>query len=338
MARCLELAKKGIGFTRPNPSVGAVVVFENKIIGEGYTSSYGGSHAEVNAIQSVKNEKLLKKATLYVTLEPCSHHGKTPPCSDLIITKGIKHVVIGCIDSNSLVAGKGIEKLKNAGCKVELGILEEECKHHHRRFFTFHTKKRPFIILKWAETQDGFIAPAYKDSQSPIWITNEFSRQIVHQKRAEEHAILVGFNTVLQDNPRLTTREFSGNNPIRIVVDKNLELSKKLHVFDDRSNTIVVNGKVTTRNQNIYYEKINFKNSLAQELCDLLYKREIQSVIIEGGTKTLQAFIDSGIWDEAAIFIGQKTFQSGVKSPTFKGKLIAEENIMGDVLKVYVND
>lgn len=338
MARCLELAKKGIGFTRPNPSVGAVVVCENKIIGEGYTSSCGGNHAEVNAIQSVKNEKLLKKATLYVTLEPCSHHGKTPPCSDLIITKGIKHVVIGCIDSNSLVAGKGIKKLKNAGCKVELGILEEECKHHHRRFFTFHTKKRPFIILKWAETQDGFIAPAYKDSQAPIWITNKFSRQIVHQKRAEEHAILVGFNTVLQDNPRLTTREFSGNNPIRIVVDKNLELSKKLHVFDDQSNTIVVNSKVTTRNQNIYYEKINFKNSLVQELCDLLYKREIQSVIIEGGTKTLQTFIDSGIWDEATIFIGQKAFKSGVKSPTFKGKLIAEENIMRDSLKMYVND
>ena len=195
--RCLEIAKKGIGSTRPNPSVGAVIVVGDKIIGEGFTSPYGGNHAEVNAIESVVDKELLKEATIYVTLEPCSHFGKTPPCSDLIIRSGIKKIVIGCVDSNSLVSGKGIERLKESGAEVIVGVLEEECKKHHKRFFTFHNKKRPYIILKWAETLDGFIAPKERNKQAPVWITNEISRQLVHQWRSQEHGILVGTNTIL---------------------------------------------------------------------------------------------------------------------------------------------
>jgi len=204
--RSLQIAKKGIGRTRPNPSVGSVLVVNNKVIGEGYTSPYGGNHAEVNAIQSVSDNQLLKKATLYVTLEPCSHHGKTPPCSDLIIRSGIPRIVIGCIDSNTLVAGKGVEKLRSAGCEVIVGVLENECKEHHRRFFTYHNKKRPYIILKWAQTPDGLIAPINRDERKPVWITQETSRQLVHQWRSEEHAILVGANTVVKDNPKLNVR------------------------------------------------------------------------------------------------------------------------------------
>ena len=221
ISRCIEIAKNGLGNTRPNPMVGAVIVSNNKIIGEGYTSAYGGSHAEVNAINSVGNKSLLKEATLYVTLEPCSHFGKTPPCSDLIIKHKIPNVVIGCIDDNIKVAGQGIKKLKNAGCKVIVGVLEHECKTHHKRFFTFHNKKRPYIILKWAETPDGFIAPKTKQEQKPVWITNSYSRQLVHKWRSEEQAILVGTNTVLEDNPSLTTRTWTGENPIRVVIDEN---------------------------------------------------------------------------------------------------------------------
>ena len=209
--RCIEIAKNGLGLTAPNPMVGSVIVHNNKIIGEGYTSAYGGNHAEVNAINSVKHKELLKDATLYVSLEPCSHFGKTPPCSDLIVKHQIPNVVIGCMDDNVQVAGKGIAKLKAAGCNVTVGVLETKCKQHHKRFFTFHNKKRPYIILKWAETADGFIAPKTKNEKKPVWITNTYSRQVVHKWRAEEQAILVGTNTVLEDNPSLTVRDWTGN-------------------------------------------------------------------------------------------------------------------------------
>ena len=199
--------------------VGCVIVFENTIIGEGYTSPYGGAHAEVNAIQSVADSRVLEKSTLYVTLEPCAHYGKTPPCSDLIIANKIPRVVIGCLDEHEKVCGQGISKLKAAGCDVIVGVLEKECKNHHKRFFTYHSKKRPYIILKWAESKDGYIAPLTKSEIKPVWISNLRSRQLTHQWRAEEQAIMVGANTVTQDNPRLTTREVEGTNPIRIVVD-----------------------------------------------------------------------------------------------------------------------
>ena len=223
--------------------VGCVIVQANTVIGEGFTSEYGGNHAEVNAIHSVKDKSLLKQATLYVTLEPCSHQGKTPPCSDLIIECNIPNVVIGCIDDNKKVAGKGVEKLKNAGCNVLVGVLEQECRTHHKRFFTFHNKKRPYIILKWAETQDGFIAPKTKQTTKPVWITNPYSIQLVHKWRSEEQAILVGTNTVLEDNPTLTVRHWTGQNPIRIVIDKTKRLSKTLNVFNNEAQTILISEK-----------------------------------------------------------------------------------------------
>ncbi len=306
--------------------VGSVIVHNNNVIGEGYTSKYGGNHAEVNAINSVVNKSLLKEATLYVTLEPCSHFGKTPPCSDLIIKHQIPNVVIGCVDDNEKVAGKGIEKLKNAGCNVTVGVLENECKNHHKRFFTFHNKKRPYIILKWAETADGFIAPKTKNEQKPVWITNAYSRQLVHKWRAEEQAILVGTNTVTQDNPSLTTRDWIGQNPIRVIIDKDNKLSKDYVAFNNEAETIVVN--IST---------IDFLKNVAKQICDVLFQKNINSIIIEGGSKTLQTFIDENIWDEARVFIGTVQFKNGIKSPTFSGKLISEEAIINDTLKTYKN-
>ncbi|WP_047546947.1 bifunctional diaminohydroxyphosphoribosylaminopyrimidine deaminase/5-amino-6-(5-phosphoribosylamino)uracil reductase RibD [Psychroserpens sp. Hel_I_66] len=327
ITRCIEIAKNGLGTTAPNPMVGAVIVLNNKIIGEGYTSAYGGNHAEVNAINSVENKELLKKATLYVTLEPCSHFGKTPPCSDLIIKHQISTIVIGCQDDNEQVAGKGIAKLKAAGCEVTLGILETECKQHHKRFFTFHNKKRPYIILKWAQTKDGFIAPLIKDEKKPVWITNEFSRQLVHKWRAEEQAILVGTNTVLEDNPSLTVRDWTGKNPTRLVIDRELKLPKSHSVFNEDAETILVLDN-----------NVDFKKPLALQIAGLLHSKTINSVIIEGGAKTLQTFIDENVWDEARVFKGSKTFNDGVKAPKFKGKLISEENIIDDTLHIYANN
>ena len=243
ISRCIELGKLGIGNTYPNPSVGSCLVVDDKIIGEGYTSKAGGNHAEVNAINSVKDKSLLKLSTIYVTLEPCCHHGKTPPCTDLIIKHKIPKVVIGCLDTNKKVSGKGIEALKLAGCEVVVGHCETLCLEHHIRFFSFHNKKRPYIILKWAETKNGFIAPTEKTSQRPVWISSDESRQLVHQWRSEEHAILVGGNTVLEDNPSLTTRRVSGRNPIRIVIDTKDNLQKSHNVFNDEAKTIVLSSK-----------------------------------------------------------------------------------------------
>ena len=324
IARCLEIAKNGLGITRPNPMVGSVVVFNNQIIGEGFTSAYGGAHAEVNAIHAVKDKGLLKQATLYVTLEPCSHFGKTPPCSDLIIKHQIPNVVIGCIDDNPEVAGKGIEKLKQSGCNVIVGVLENACKEHHKRFFTFHNKKRPYIILKWAESADGFIAPEFKNEQKPVWITNEYSRQLVHKWRSEEQAILVGTNTVLQDNPALTVRDWTGENPVRIVLDKDSTLSKDLAVFNTEAKTIIISKK-----------EIDFSKNHSLQICELLYRNNINSVIIEGGSKTLQTFIDDNFWDEARVFTGTIQFNKGVKAPRFSGTLISETTILNDILNVY---
>jgi len=319
ISRCIVIAKNGLGATAPNPMVGSVIVYNQKIIGEGFTNPYGGAHAEVNAIKSVKDKSLLKNATLYVTLEPCSHFGKTPPCSDLIIEHNIPNIVIGCLDDNKKVSGQGIARLKEAGCNVIVGVLETECKEHHKRFFTFHNKKRPYIILKWAETADGFIAPSNKSEKKPVWITNKYSRQLVHKWRAEEQAILVGTNTVIEDNPSLTTRDWEGKNPIRIVLDKNEILSKNLKVFDGKAKTVLI------------------KDSSAENICNLLFETNINSVIIEGGSKTLQLFIESGFWDEARVFTGKSTFKEGVKAPILKGKLISEVQIVDDTLKIYVN-
>ena len=317
--RALQIAKNGLGQTRPNPMVGSVIVLNDRIIGEGFTSKYGGSHAEVNAINSVADKTLLKEATIYVTLEPCSHYGKTPPCSDLIIHHQIPNIVIGCVDDNPEVAGKGIKKLMEAGRNVRVGVLEAECKAHHKRFFTFHNKKRPYIILKWAQSNDGFIAPKTKNEQKPVWITNTFSRQIVHKWRAEEQAILVGTTTVIKDNPTLNVRDWSGQNPVRIVLDRNNLLSDQYSVFNNDAETIT------------------FKDHTIKAICNHLHKENINSVIIEGGSKTLQLFIDANLWDEARVFYGKTKFNDGIKAPKFDGQLIKDTTILDDTLHIYTN-
>ncbi|MFD2561782.1 bifunctional diaminohydroxyphosphoribosylaminopyrimidine deaminase/5-amino-6-(5-phosphoribosylamino)uracil reductase RibD [Aquimarina rubra] len=338
--RCIQIAKNALGSARPNPMVGSVIVHKQAIIGEGYTSAYGGNHAEVNAINAVKDKSLLKEATLYVTLEPCSHFGKTPPCSDLIIKHNIPNVVIGTIDTHSKVAGKGIEKLKSAGCKVTVGVLENECQKHHRRFFTFHNKKRPYVILKWAQTLDGFIAPEKTRERAPVWITNPYSRQLVHKWRAEEQAILVGNKTVIADNPKLTIRNWYGDNPIRIIIDLSNKTPKGSAILDEAAKTIVIttnaNGKQNSNT--LRYETMNSKTHIVEEVCNILFKHEIQSVIIEGGSYTIQSFIDANLWDEARVFIGSNNFKSGVKAPILNANLISEEKIMEDTLRIYKND
>ena len=336
--RCLEISKLGIGTTRPNPSVGAVLVVDDRIIGEGFTSPYGGNHAEVNAISTVRDSSLLATATMYVTLEPCSHFGKTPPCADLIIKSEIKKVVIGCIDSNVLVAGKGVERLQNAGCEVIVGVLEKECKAHHKRFFTFQTQKRPFIILKWAQTLDAFIAPKKRATQAPVWITKEVSRQLVHKWRSEEQAILVGTTTVLDDNPGLDARYWNGENPVRIIIDKELKISTNLKVYDGSVKTIFINGRSTSVKGAIFFEKINFLKPIAIQICAVLFKHNIQSLIVEGGTKTIQTFIDENLWDEARVFSGEVHFNDGLNAPILDVIPTNEENIKGDILKTYLND
>lgn len=340
LKRCLQLAVNGLPAAMPNPSVGAVIVHNNVIIGEGYTSAYGGNHAEVNAIHSVKDKTLLKEATIYVSLEPCSHFGKTPPCSDLIIKHQIPKVVIGTIDPFAKVAGKGIEKLQNAGCEVILGVLEAACIASNKRFFTFHQHQRPYIILKWAQTQDGFIDTIRQknDPIQPNWITNSFSRQLVHKWRSEETAILVGTNTAMTDNPKLNTRDWHGKNPVRVVLDKSLRIPENYALFDQTIKTIVLTEKQRENKENIIFEMIDFSKNIAQQICTILYTHEIQSVIIEGGKQTLQTFIDANLWDEARVFTGSISFQSGIEVPILKGKLQSEQTILDNSLHIFAND
>lgn len=341
--RCIEIGKNGFGTTAPNPMVGCVIVYEDQIIGEGFTSPYGGNHAEINAINSVKDKSLLIKSTLYVTLEPCSHFGKTPPCADAIIRFKIPKVVIGTVDTHNKVAGKGIAKLKAAGCEVLTDILEDECIEHHKRFFTFHNKKRPYIILKWAKTSDGFMAPKFKKKKEPVWITNEISRQLVHKWRAEEQSILVGTNTVLEDIPSLTVRDWTGKNPIRIVLDRDLKLSNRLQTLNDEAETIMISDlknseEVSPKGKNIEFINWDSKGNFASQIGAVLYKHDINSVIIEGGRQTLQTFIDENLWDEARVFTGAIQFKEGVEAPKFTGTLILEQKIMHDTLNIYVKN
>ncbi len=337
MDRCLQLAKNGFPAAMPNPSVGAVLVVDGVIIGEGFTSPYGGPHAEVNAINAVRDARLLKKATLYVSLEPCSHYGKTPPCSDLIIAKNIPKIVIGTIDPFAKVAGRGIQKLLEAGREVMVGVLEDECQKINKRFFTFHEKKRPFIILKWAQTIDGFIAPdpETRDKKEPVWITNTHSRQRVHQLRAAEQAILVGTNTVLQDNPSLTVRDWKGNNPVRIIIDRNGKIPADFSVMDGEVKTLIFTEKQQENSQNPEFITVDFNGNVPQQICNSLFKRDIQSLIVEGGAATLQHFIDLKLWDEAWVFTGNNQFQKGIKSPVFQGKLTEKQAILEDILHIY---
>ena len=336
MRRCLELAKNGLGTTYPNPMVGSVIVFDDKIIGEGWHRKTGEPHAEVNAVNSVKDKSLLKKSTIYVSLEPCSHYGKTPPCCDLIIENEIPNVVIGTVDPNIKVAGNGIKKLIEAGKNVKVGVLEIECAELNKRFFTFHEKKRPYIILKWAETQDGFIAPEEilrksqnDNEQKPVWITNEFSRQLVHKWRSEEQAILVGTQTVIDDNPKLDVRDWTGESPIRIVLDQNNRIPKDNYIFNNEVKTIILcQSIIAIKKENCIFEIVDFEQNLVQQILIVLYKHQIQSIIIEGGRQTLQTFIDENLWDEARIFIGKSNFGNGTKAPTIALKN-SEKNLIG---------
>jgi diaminohydroxyphosphoribosylaminopyrimidine deaminase/5-amino-6-(5-phosphoribosylamino)uracil reductase len=314
MQRCIDLARKGIRSVAPNPMVGCVLVVNNKIIGEGYHQFFGGPHAEVNAINNVLNTKALKKATLYVSLEPCSHMGKTAPCADLIIKKGIQNVVIGTRDPNPLVGGKGIEKLKNAGIEVEEGVLQDQCLELNKRFFTFHEKRRPYVILKWAQTLDGFLDRIREDNKQEVnWISAPETKTLVHKWRSEEQSILVGRNTILNDNPSLTVREYGGTNPIRLVIDSQLQISGSLNVYSEDAPTIVFNRLKDATEKNIEFVKIN--ETSTKNILDELYKRGIQSVFVEGGSRTLQYFIIDNVWDEARVIVGRKSFKEGYKAP-----------------------
>lgn len=330
MKMCIDLASKGFPKAMPNPLVGCIIVYRDKIIGTGYHQVYGENHAEVNAINSVEDKSLLNDSTLYVTLEPCVHFGKTPPCANLIVQSKIPRVVIGSLDTFSEVNGKGIEALREAGVTVKTSVLEDECRALNKRFFTFHEKKRPYIILKWAKSSDGLIAP--KNQTEPFWMTGKESKKLVHQWRGEETAILVGKNTVIIDNPLLTTREIKGDNPIRILIDKNLSLATNYAVFNNEATTLVVNESKESQR----HVKVDF-NSFFPSLMKALHQRGIQSLIVEGGAITLNSFIASNYWDEARVFTSKKILGNGIQSPVIELDINENTFIDNDKLDYYFN-
>ncbi len=339
MRRCIELAKLGAGFVAPNPMVGAVLVHNEKIIGEGFHQQYGQAHAEVNCINNVKKEdkEFINQSTLYVSLEPCAHHGKTPPCADLIIKNKIAKVVIGCRDPFVEVDGKGIEKLLNANVEVVQHVLENECMELNKRFFTFHTKNRPYIILKWTQSNNHKIANA---DYSKIFISNEFTNRTVHKWRSEEAAIMVGTKTALTDNPSLNVRLWNGRNPVRITIDKDLSLPSSLNLFNGEIKTIVFNTIKNEEKNNIIYYKMNDEKYLTKQIVDALFKLNIQSVLIEGGTKLLQSFINENLWDEARVIINEQLIiDNGLNAPELRdAKLFYEEKIFSDHIYYYKKD
>jgi len=319
IARCIQLAKNGRCNAAPNPMVGAVIVHRDTIIGEGYHIRCGEAHAEVNAIRSVKNKSLLKDSTIYVSLEPCSHYGKTPPCADLIIEKGIPRVVVGCQDPFSLVAGRGIQKMRDAGINVKVGVLEKECRQLIHRFVTFNTLKRPFVTLKWAESADGFI-DLHRTEGRPYIFSSSLSSMLVHKRRAEHSAILVGRRTALLDNPSLTTRNWYGKNPVRMVIDKKLTLPTHLALFDGSTRTLVFTQQEdATSRPNVEYIRLNFNQDILPQIMNVLYLEKIQSLIVEGGSILLQSFINANCWDEAYIEYSDARLNDGVKAPELTG-------------------
>lgn len=340
MKRCLELAVLGAGKTSPNPMVGSVIVWNDEIIGEGYTSPYGGPHAEVNAVQSViakygeePARQMFSESTIYVSLEPCAHFGKTPPCADMIVAMGFKKAVIACLDPFAKVNGLGLQKLQEGGVITEVGLLEEEAKWVNRRFFTKLKEFRPYVILKWAETSDGYFAPV----EGQRWISNQASKQLVHKWRSEEDAILVGKRTAEIDNPSLTVREWEGKNPKRVLIDKQLELSDNLAIYDDSAETIIFNAlKTDWQGNRKYIELENFDLYLPQQILYQLYLMDIQSIIIEGGKKTLDLFIQAGLWDEARVFVGKEEWAEGMMAPQFVGQLKESTLVGSDRLNIYI--
>lgn len=337
MSRCLQLAQNGFGRVTPNPMVGCVIVHNGKIIGEGYHRHFGRPHAEVNAINSVQNKALLRESTLYVNLEPCAHYGKTPPCANLIVQHQIPKVVIGSVDTFSEVSGKGIEILRNAGTEVITDVLKDECRFLNRRFFTFHEQKRPYIILKWAQTADGFVDVLRDQVTSrPTWITNEECRMLVHKWRTEEMAILVGTNTALIDNPKLNVRSWEGKAPTRLVIDRKLKLPESLSIFDGTQPTVLFSSSPGT-NPNVAYIPLDAKDNLVDTVLSYCYQHNLQSVIIEGGAHTLNAFLEKNRWDEARIFIGDVFFEKGIKAPVFNHIPQYNEITGNSKLKVHFN-
>ncbi|HEY9008553.1 MAG TPA: bifunctional diaminohydroxyphosphoribosylaminopyrimidine deaminase/5-amino-6-(5-phosphoribosylamino)uracil reductase RibD [Ohtaekwangia sp.] len=331
MQRTLELALLGRSYVSPNPMVGSVIVHDGKIIGEGWHRTYGQAHAEVNAVQQLTDKSILRESTIYVNLEPCSHTGKTPPCADMLVQHQVKKVVIANLDSNPLVAGNGVKKLRAAGIEVVTGILEKQGRELNKRFFTFMEKNRPYIILKWAETADGFIARENFDSR---WISNEHARQLVHKWRSEEDGILVGARTAMHDNPQLNVRDWTGRDPVRIVIDRYLKLSAKLHLFDRKQKTICYNVLKHEEHNNLLLIRLDEQDFLQQLVKDLV-KQKIQSVIIEGGAATLAMFIGNELWDEARIFIAPQKFGKGIAAPRHPGILIEQHMLAGDSLNFY---
>ena len=317
MQRTLQLAENGKLRVFPNPMVGCVVVRNDKIIGEGFHTEYGKAHAEAEAIQAIKDKNTLKESSLYVNLEPCCHHGKTPPCVDLLITHAIPKVFIAAMDPNPKVSGQSIAKLKQAGCSVEVGLLEDEAKALNKRFYCFHEKKRPYITLKWAQTLDGFMDYNERNEKNRVnyWITNDFLKLKDHTWRTEEMAIFVGANTVMHDNPQLNVRYAAGKNPVRItLITKEMDFTK-YHFGDDSQPSIVFNFEQEKQNGNTSFYKLSDRENWEREFLEKLYSLQIQSILIEGGQRTLQRFIDLNLWDEARILIGNKHFGKGLKAP-----------------------
>ncbi len=339
MQRCHDLALQGLGHTAPNPLVGSVIVCNNKIIGEGYHRQYGSHHAEVNAINSVSDKTLLKKSALYVNLEPCSHEGKTPPCADLIIKSGIPKVVAGISDPNPLVSGKGFKKLLDAGTDLVTGISEQQCSELNKRFITYFTKKRPYVILKLAQTRDHFIDVIRESPVQKItWISNEISRMLVHKWRSEEQAILIGTKTAIMDNPKLTVREWPGKSPLRLVIDRKLALPKTLSVFDNSIPTTVFNEVKDFNDGETTYVCMNFDGNLIENILLYLYNHGIQSLLVEGGRMLIQSFLSLNLWDEARVFTGAKSFNKGIPAPEFSAPVMEKYSIREDVLTVYHNN
>lgn len=340
MRRCLELASKAEGFTYPNPMVGSVIVYNDKILGEGYHLRSGESHAEVNAINSVSDKAKLKESTLYVNLEPCSHFGKTPPCADFIISHKIPRVVIGTIDTSDNVSGNGVKRLREAGCEVKTGTIEEECIRLNRRFFTFHEKRRPYITLKWAQSADGYldIIRSGDHKKEPTWITGKPERVLVHKWRASEQSILAGAGTMRADNPHLNVREWKGSDPLKLILSSSGSLNIQSFVNSISSKVIVFTHNSETDIPGVVKVLLDEKVSSSVQISGYLYASGIQSLFIEGGAEVLDHFISTGMWDEARIFTGNAFFKGGVKSPLINGTLFSKTVFSGSSLEIYLKN
>jgi diaminohydroxyphosphoribosylaminopyrimidine deaminase/5-amino-6-(5-phosphoribosylamino)uracil reductase len=337
MRRCLVLAQKSFGHTYPNPMVGAVVVKDGKIIGEGWHQKAGDAHAEVNALAKL-SPKELNGATLYVNLEPCSHHGKTPPCCDLVLAKGIKKVIIGATDPNPKVAGRGIAALKAAGVKVVSGILEDDCLELNKRFYCFHTKRRPYIILKWAQSADGYMAPADDKKGEVFWISDADSQQLAHRWRAEEHAILVGRKTVDNDNPQLTTRKWTGSNPIRLVIDPNNSIDENAHILNGAAKTVVFNNSINKKEANVNWVAIA-KTEMIKGCPEVgVPLMKFNPSWLKGGAATIDGFLTINLWDECRVLEAGKSVGNGIKAPLLPEGKKASKKIVGDILQIIVNE